>query len=99
VYTSLGYALWRGQGDKGWTRQQLPARSPRELAVGERYLAGVNSDGTITIWDPTSLEPVVDLYLFRDGEWLAMDTAGGYVASAGGARYLALRSDTGVSTP
>jgi len=88
VYTSLGFTVARLESSAPPARQQSPLRSPRRLAFASGVLASLNLDGSITIWRQADLEPVADLVVFRDGEWLL--TASGVVAaaSAGGARYV-----------
>lgn len=88
VFTSLGYEVARlGLFDPP-DRQRSVLRSPRRLAAAPGVVASVNLDGSVTIWRQKDLEPLADLFVFRDGEWLL--TAGGQVtaASPGGARYL-----------
>jgi hypothetical protein len=89
LYASLGYAVWRQAGDQAWQRQANADRAPRRIATGPRDLVSLNADGTVTAWDPDTLDALVDLYIFRDGEWLAATGAGDLVASDRGRRHLA----------
>ena len=88
-YSSLG----RGAVSE-WTGARLVDletsghQARRLYVIGDRLVA-LNTDSTVTVWDRATRQTLVDLYLFRDHEWLAATADGVVLSSRGSARYLA----------
>ncbi|TVR01999.1 MAG: hypothetical protein EA403_09525 [Spirochaetaceae bacterium] len=81
LFSSLGMegvSVWDG---RRLTRISAVAHVPRALYVANRHLFSINRDGTMSVWDLRSGDPLLTFYLFRDGNWVAVTTDGYYFAS------------------
>lgn len=77
LFTTLGrdgVLIWDGR-----RTITLPAMQhvPRELYITARHLYAVNRDGSLSVWSMRHREPLMNVYLFTDGEW-AVVTSDGY---------------------
>jgi WD40 repeat protein len=88
-YSSLGTGSVSEWNGTRLVEMEAPGHQPRDLYVVGNLLLSLNADSTITVWDRRTRQVVVDLYVFRDNEWLAATRDGSVLRSAGGARYLA----------
>jgi hypothetical protein len=71
VFTTLGYesvSVFRG-GQAG----VLPASGqiPRKLYVHNDKLFSLNRDSSISVWDISSRDSMLNIHLFQDGTWIA----------------------------
>ncbi len=81
LFSSLGMegvSVWDG---RRLTRISSVSHVPRALYVANRHLFSINRDGTMSVWDLRSGDPLLTFYLFRDGNWVAVTTDGYYFAS------------------
>ncbi|MEE8441771.1 MAG: hypothetical protein V3S41_08625, partial [Spirochaetia bacterium] len=81
LLTTIGYTgLQRIEG-----RTLLPLESTgqiaREIVLGGLYLAAVNADGSVTLWNRDTGEFLFDIYVFEDDGWVAMNSRGAFLAS------------------
>ena len=96
-YSSLGSGAVRE-----WTGARLvdleeSGHQPRRLyVIGDRLVA-LNTDRTLSVWDRISRELLLDLYLFRDHEWLAATADGVVLSSRDSSRYLAAAADAALA--
>ncbi len=89
LFTTLGregVQIWDGRRTVA-----LPTMPhvPRELHITERHLFAVNRDGSLSVWSMRRREPLMNVYLFSDGEWAVLTTDGHYfVPGATAERHL-----------
>lgn len=73
LYCSLGYA-----GVASWDGSRLamlprdPGRVARRLTAHGHRLYALNSDSTLSVWDPSAAVRPWELHLFYDGSWAAV---------------------------
>jgi len=81
LFTTIGYdGLQRMEG-----RTPSPLESTgqvaREIALGGLFVAAVNADGSVTLWNRITGELLFDIYVFADDGWVAMNPRGAFLAS------------------
>lgn len=55
---------------------------PRKLAVFNKILYSINSDGSISMWNTTTGNHLYDVYIFSDGSWLIEGKNGELIPSS-----------------
>ena len=82
VYTSLGregVVVWDGRRTTTLDAVQHVAR---DLRVAGRHLFAINRDGSVSVWNLRSGEPVMNVSLFTDGQWAVITAEGYYFVSS-----------------
>lgn len=77
VYVGAGLSgviVWDGD------QRTLPQTDhlARRLTVSRGKIVSVNGNGTVSIWSQATEQHLGDVYLFKDGRWLALGAAGGF---------------------
>jgi WD40 repeat protein len=89
LFTTIGYAgLQRIEG-RTPTRLDSTGQIGREIVLGGLYVATVNEDGSLSLWDRINGEFLFDIYVFENDEYLAVSSRGEFLASSAALeRYL-----------
>ncbi|MBN2534064.1 MAG: hypothetical protein JXB88_14335 [Spirochaetales bacterium] len=88
IYTSLGYnhiTAWDGENIISFP--ECP-HIPRKLYVADKLLISLNRDQSVSIWDRYKRERMMDLYLFKDFDWVAVLPGNRYMTSENGEMYI-----------
>ena len=72
VFTSLGFGGISMLSWNGFTSLETSAHIPRKLHLYKNILFSVNSDSSITLWDTTKGTIIMDMYLLKNGGWVAI---------------------------
>jgi len=82
LYTTLGYSgLLRIDGLRT-TRMDATGQIARVIHIAGLYIAAVNADGSVSLWNRYSGEFLFDLYAIEGGAWVAMNEDGAFYASS-----------------
>lgn len=88
IFTSLGHGgvnmLYWG----GFTSLENTFSIPRELKLRGKILISLNQDSSFTIWNSSTGQRVMDLYIFKDLSWAALLSGDKYYASPGAEKYI-----------
>lgn len=93
LFTTIGggpVLAWNGTN---WSRFEPNGNRPLKLSSYGDKLYAVNRDGTVTIWNKTTGRLILDICVFKDGNWIAYTPTGNFISSADEeslARFLAL---------
>lgn len=75
IYTNAGSNLIRKvSGQK--RSYTLDRTYPRRIDIGGQFLSSINADGSISLWHTKRAYFIGDLYLLKDGSWIAVDSSG-----------------------
>lgn len=82
LYTSIGRSgITRVTGRRTETYGSA-VHASRHLETSGGFLWSVNRDGSVSLWEPDSGERIGDVYVFEDGGWALLTTAGRFYASS-----------------
>lgn len=100
VYTTAGYEgvkIWDGRRIRQY---EASGSIPRIVRGHGDYVYAVNRDATVTVWNKSTGESILRLYVFDDASWIAVTASGYYVASDDAApeRRLTLTEDASRGT-
>ena len=92
LYTTLGYQgvrrLAAGGAPEAYTLFQRTDHIPRKVAIENGWIVTLNNDSSLSVWDKSTGQWVLDFYVFKNWSWLAMLPSGRFYASPGALRYL-----------
>ena len=82
LFTTIGYAgLQRIEGRTS-SPLDLTGQIAREIVLGGLYVAAVNADGSLTLWNRNTGELLFDIYVFENDGWVAMNVLGAFLVSS-----------------
>lgn len=82
LYTSIGRSgITRVTGRRNETYGSA-VHASRRLESSGGFLWSLNRDGSVSLWEPESGDRVGDVYVFEDGGWALVTTAGRFYASS-----------------
>ncbi len=82
VFTSLGFGGISMLSWNGFTSLESSSHIPRKLHLYKNILFSVNSDSSVTLWDTTRGTIIMDMYLLKNGGWVAIRKDGKVFASS-----------------
>ena len=92
IFTSLGYGGVKMLYWGGFTSLENPLSIPRSLKLRGNILVSLNQDSSFSIWNPSTGERVMNLYIFKDLSWAALLSNDRYYASPGAEKYIGIYS-------
>jgi len=92
IFTSLGYGGVKMLYWGGFTSLENSFSIPRDLKLRGNILISLNQDSSFTIWNPSTGQRVMDLYIFKDLSWAALLSEDKYYASPGAEKYINIYS-------
>ena len=93
VYASLGFGgivTWDGSSADLIASE---GRVPRRLAAATGFLASINHDAAVSLWDPAARRLAADLYLLASGDWCLAGSGGRWSATDGAAPLVRVTVD------
>ena len=90
VYTSLGFSVTKIAHLEGFYSFEQKERIPRELFLHNTHLFSLNKDNSITVWDKNTGKKLMDFFIFRDKNWVALLAGGEYYSSSGADEYISV---------
>jgi hypothetical protein len=81
LYTTVGYEGLLSVEGRTVTPRDATGQIARKIRSGGVYIAVVNADGSVTLWNRFTGEFLFDLYALENGEWIAMNENGSFFAS------------------
>ncbi len=88
IFTSLGYGGVKMLYWGGFTSLDNSFSIPRNLKLRGNILISLNQDSSFSIWNPSTGQRVMDLYIFKDLSWAALLSENKYYASPGAEKYI-----------
>ncbi len=80
LFTTIGYGGLQQIHGRTLSPLESTGQIAREIVLGGLYVAAVNADGSVTLWNRNTGELLFDIYVFEDDEWLAMNVRGAFLA-------------------
>jgi len=81
LLTTIGYEGLQRIDGRTSSRLGSPGQIAREIAIGGLFIAAVNADGSVSVWNRATGELLFDLYVFDDSGWIAITKDGAFLAS------------------
>jgi hypothetical protein len=72
IYLSIGNSGLIMYGWNGFTDMEQTNHIPKNLYVEKNLLVSLNTDSSLSFWDTTKGELIVNFYLMKTGEWIAI---------------------------
>jgi len=72
IYLSIGNSGLIMYGWNGFTDMEQTNHIPKNLYVSENLLVSLNTDSSLSFWDTTNGELIVNFFLLKSGEWIAV---------------------------
>ncbi len=88
IFTSLGYDGIKMLYWGGFTALDKSFSTPKELKLGDKLLASLNQDSSITIFDSSNGSKIMDLFIFKDLSWAAMMSDNKFYVSPSSEKYI-----------
>jgi WD40 repeat protein len=90
VYTSLGFSVTKIARLEGFYSFEQKERIPRDLFLHNTHLYSLNEDDSITVWGKNTGKKLMDFFIFRDKNWVALLSDGRYYSSSGADEYISV---------
>ena len=93
LYTSLGFDAIQVWDPAGIYKSTFETSNhiPRNILISENLLISYNLDSSITVWNRRTQKILFDFYLFKDFNWIAINSDSEVNSSPGAYKYLGSR--------
>jgi WD40 repeat protein len=88
VYTSLGFDGITEVTRRNTSNYRQYENIPRSIFLHNNFLYTINTDHSITVWEKGEKRRIMNFYMFRDYEWIALLADGEYYSSSGAGKYI-----------
>ncbi len=88
VYTSLGFDGVTEVTRRNTSKYRQYENIPRRIFLYNNFLYTINTDHSITVWEKEEKRRIMNFYMFRDYEWIALLADGEYYSSPGAGKYI-----------
>ena len=88
VYTSLGFDGVTEVTRRNTSNYRQYENIPRSIFLHNNFLYTINTDHSITVWEKGEKRRIMNFYMFRDYEWIALLADGEYYSSSGAGKYI-----------
>ncbi len=88
IFTTLGFEGVTAVTERRNVKYRQKEHIPRIIHIHKDFLYTINTDFSITVWSKDSRRRVMDFYIFKDLEWIALLATGKYYASSGAGKYI-----------